>query len=64
VDEERTELAVGAERLRDARRELGGIVAGDAHVGGPLAAEDGVGRLARHLAERDRHAVILRAAAW
>ena len=54
-----TQTAARRQRPRQARRELGWIVVGDAHVAGPLAGEDGFGRLAGHPAEHDRHAATL-----
>jgi len=53
-------LSLGADGPGHPGGELRRVVVGHAHVAGPLAGEDGVGRLARDLAEHDRHVAILR----
>ena len=60
MEEEGTELSLGADALRDARGELRRVIVGDTHAAGSLAGKECVSRLARHLAEHDRHAAILR----
>src|SRR6185295_18417721 len=62
LEEVGAELPRGADVLRHARGELRRVVVSDAHAAGPLAGEDRVGRVARHLTEHDRHPAILRLA--
>jgi hypothetical protein len=55
MEEEGTELPLGADALRHTHGELRRVVVGDVHVAGPLAGEDRVGRRARHLTKHDVH---------